>query len=200
MDKSDSCKKGYFLRNNNCFSCDQECQTCQHESLCQIYSSDYVSIGDFSCTKCLGRTDCTILLEIVLCNKFATGTYLSSNGSSIPCVQNCTSCDSNGICQCCDDPTKYFQTFDGYNCQPCSILKCIYCYQYFVKNGITYQVKLEVNTFELKIKAFYVIKLVKQTERQMTYIKKFNLILMMQRPILIQVKFYLNMKHFNYQK
>ncbi|CAD8207023.1 unnamed protein product [Paramecium pentaurelia] len=149
FDKSDQCKKGYFLKNNNCISCVQGCQTCQHESLCQTCSSGYVLTGDFSCTQCLGCTDCTIQSEIVLCNICATGTYLSSNGSCIPCGQNCASCDSNGICQYCDDPTKYFQTFDGYNCQPCSIQNCIYCYQYYVKNGITYTT-LDINYEILK--------------------------------------------------
>lgn len=60
FDRSDSCKKGYFLRNGNCFSCAKGCQTCQHESLCQTCSSGYILTGDFTCTQCLGCTDCTI--------------------------------------------------------------------------------------------------------------------------------------------
>ncbi|CAD8074320.1 unnamed protein product [Paramecium sonneborni] len=132
------CKNGYFQINDKCISCVKGCQTCQNESICETCYSDYALTLDQSCTHCQGCLDCTILSETIICNKCAIGTYLSSNGSCIPCGQNCSICDSNGICQYCVDPSMYFQTFDGHNCQPCSITNCIYCYQYYFKNGIVY--------------------------------------------------------------
>ncbi|CAD8211891.1 unnamed protein product [Paramecium octaurelia] len=144
FDISNTCKEGYFLSNENCIPCVKGCQVCQNQDICKTCSSGYVLTGDFQCTQCQGCTDCTIESEIVVCSSCATGTYLSSNGPCIPCGMNCSSCDSNGICLYCSDPTKYFQTFDGQNCQPCSITNCIYCYQYFVKNGITYTT-LDIN-------------------------------------------------------
>ncbi|CAD8084407.1 unnamed protein product [Paramecium sonneborni] len=138
-----SCKEGYFLRDNKCVSCIKGCQTCQNELICEICYTGYVLTKDFSCAQCLGCTDCIINSEKVLCITCATGAYLS-NGACIPCGQNCSSCNSNGSCLYCDDPSKYFQTFDGHNCQPCSIKNCIYCYQYYIKDGITHTT-LDIN-------------------------------------------------------
>ncbi|CAD8130782.1 unnamed protein product [Paramecium sonneborni] len=56
----------------------------------------------------------------------------------VSCGQICSSFDSNGICQYCETPPKYFQTFDSHNYQPCCISSCVYYYLYYVKNGIAY--------------------------------------------------------------
>ncbi|CAD8117448.1 unnamed protein product [Paramecium sonneborni] len=145
------------LKNENCISCAKGCQTCQYELVCETCFPGYILSGDYLCIQCPGCSDCTIFLEKVQCKMCATRTYLSSNGACISCGQNCSSCDSNGICQYCDDPSKYFKTFDGHNCQICSITDCIYCFQYYLKNGITYTT-LDINyeILEQNQESFYI--------------------------------------------
>ncbi|CAD8124033.1 unnamed protein product [Paramecium sonneborni] len=145
----DTCKEGYFLLNGNCISCIKGCKICQHVQLCQTCFTGYAQTKDFQCNQCEDCEDCYISNEQVLCKTCKIGTYLSSESICLTCGQNCSSCDSNGICYYCEDPSKYFQTFDGHNCLTCSITNCIYCYQYYIKEGITYTT-LDINQEILK--------------------------------------------------
>lgn len=48
----------------------------------------------------------------IICTSCDEGMYLLNN-ACVSCGENCASCNSSGICYYCDDPKKYYLTFDG---------------------------------------------------------------------------------------
>ncbi|CAD8151403.1 unnamed protein product [Paramecium octaurelia] len=142
--KAGTCKKGFYLDSKQqCSACLNGCETCVNKGICQKCFSNYALTDDYLCQECVGCSSCTFSNQIVYCTTCKTGTYLTSQGQCQSCGQYCASCNSQGICNYCDNPTLYFLSFDGKNCEICTIANCQICYHYFIKQGVTYT-KLDI--------------------------------------------------------
>ncbi|CAD8122482.1 unnamed protein product [Paramecium sonneborni] len=139
------CNDGYFLDiDNYCIPCFQGCQLCKNIEYCLTCKKGYYLTKEFQCKECKDCKECQLQFNSLRCISCHIGQYLNSNGTCTSCGSYCANCNNNRKCYYCDDPKMYYLTIDGENCQYCQISNCIYCYQYYVKEGLIYST-LDIN-------------------------------------------------------
>ncbi|CAD8087564.1 unnamed protein product [Paramecium sonneborni] len=141
------CKEGYFLDSNQqqCNACLDGCKKCVQKDICQNCYQNYALTYDYSCQKCQGCTNCIYQYEKTYCQICQTGTYLNQQGQCLPCGQFCASCNDQGQCDYCENPFNFFLSFDGKNCEICSIPNCSICYHH-LKIKKSSQTKLDIDS------------------------------------------------------
>ncbi|ELP90997.1 fibroblast growth factor receptor 1 precursor, putative [Entamoeba invadens IP1] len=138
--KGASCANGTYLNGQNCYYCDQSCQTCEDFSInnCNDCSSGYYKTNN-SCFQCHPYCETCISNEQNSCLKCKPGFYLV-DGSCYLCPKNCAACNFRQYCTKCK-PTYYLIILENVclkckeNCLTCTSKACSSCVDGYYLSG-----------------------------------------------------------------
>ncbi|ELP91802.1 hypothetical protein EIN_138190 [Entamoeba invadens IP1] len=112
------CEGGYYVKDDKCSKCIDNCLTCRNATTCDACSNGYYeSIG--KCNKCTpGCTECS---DANTCSECKTGLYLENN----KCMRE-VYCDifQKGCLKCKQDYTTCLSCISGYYLNNNSCIKC----------------------------------------------------------------------------
>ena len=92
------CKIGYYLSDNECKKCSDNCAMCDSQQGC-IKCNDGYYLDDTTCKICPeGCKNCTSSSNCETCED----KYVKSGASCIKCPNHCASCSSSTSCSTCD--------------------------------------------------------------------------------------------------
>ncbi|CAD8191453.1 unnamed protein product [Paramecium pentaurelia] len=126
-----SCKEGYFVQDNICKKCMDNCKTCNSSQICNKCIKLYGYDG-FKCQKCpINCITCNSTLNCLNCQPG----FALFNGVCYGCGAKCQICEfyfdeikQSYINRClkCIDPLSFEISFDALKCQAITIKNCLY--------------------------------------------------------------------------
>ena len=123
-----SCSSSYYLKDNSCFACSDQCIECESATKCLKCTSGAVLDTNNLCSKPCSAymPNCRLCEGANVCTQCNGGYYLenASKCSSCSIISNCSTCTSSTQCEICN--TGFYVNSSG-KCSKCTISNCAVC-------------------------------------------------------------------------
>lgn len=124
-----SCKNGYFLEDNKCTLCQDNCKLCESKTRCRMCNDKFFRDDNGQCMPCIAN--CRTCNDFGRCNECSMGFFLDVFNQCSACDDSCLVCTSKDVCTYC----RQGKPVDGSckcapNCESCQKVgytKCDSC-------------------------------------------------------------------------
>jgi len=117
-----SCKDGYYLENNQCTKCADNCKVCATATTCRTCKDFFFKEDGGTCTAC-SDSNCRTCNDMESCSYCSMGFYVGANKKSCEkCPDDCLACTGKDSCTAC----KKGKAIDGSCTVKCSE-HCLQC-------------------------------------------------------------------------
>ncbi|CAD8149864.1 unnamed protein product [Paramecium octaurelia] len=141
----ETCKDGYYLKDQECKPCMIGCSTCQNSFECEDCFSNYYKGKNKICLQCGNCLTCYTYNDASYFCTSCLDNSIRINNQCSSCGDFCQQCDQSRFCNYCKgSPSQYYLSMDGQNCSQCNIENCIHCFDYILNGGLL-QTTLDIN-------------------------------------------------------